>query len=239
MNPYLCGCSGAFCCRAPSWAGEMILSGVGVLNAIEHCSVAGWGWKCSLCAGFVSLGMCVLAAPVPVCCGCPRAEGPQCWCLRQPGAVLGCNSEQGNIKLLQSQLGQNLCAWGLEFVCFLLLPTAQQQGEVLVRVWWQLSVSGGHGGASRAWKGHVGGTGDEKLCDSSAKASSLSTAQDAANPRLRSGRRVWRRRTRSSCLLSAPKQSCKCQMELGEVFGRGESGAALLAWVMHGTPPAG
>lgn len=38
-----------------------------------------------------------------------------------PGAVLGYNSEQGNIKLLQSQPGQSLCARGLELVWFGLL----------------------------------------------------------------------------------------------------------------------
>lgn len=95
----------------------MIPSSVGVLNASECGGAAGWGWKCSLCAGLVSVGMCVLAAPVVVCCSSPRAGGPQCQCLRQPRAVLGYSSEQG-IKLLQSQLGQSLCAWRLEFVWF-------------------------------------------------------------------------------------------------------------------------
>lgn len=38
-----------------------------------------------------------------------------------PGAVLGHNSEQENIKLLQSQMGQSFCAWGLKFLWFGLL----------------------------------------------------------------------------------------------------------------------
>lgn len=87
----------------------LLKSGVGVLNAAEHCTAAVWGWQWSLSAGFVSVGMGVLPAPVPVCCDSPRAEGPRC--LGQPGAVLGYSCEQGNTKLLQSQLGQSLCAW--------------------------------------------------------------------------------------------------------------------------------
>lgn len=54
---------------------------------------------------------------------------------------------------------------------------SNREREVLVRVWWQLSVSAGHGGSSMTGRATLEGQ-VTRNCDSSTKASSLSTAQD-------------------------------------------------------------